>query len=73
MEQLGMTTVRVHAGFIDTRTRPAGRYPLPELGPLNKQFFSKLQTRPIRLYEPCWPRPTVSEPNQKLWPNMTQS
>ena len=73
MEQLGMTTVRVHAGFIDTRTRPAGRYPLPELGPLNKQFFSKLQTRPVGLYGPRGPRPIVSKPNQKLWPNTTQS
>ena len=72
--RLGIATCWVWIGYFDTRTRPAGLHLLPEPGPFNKRvFFPKLQTHLVGIHGPRGPRPTVSEPSQKLLPNTTQS
>ena len=39
LEEVGMATGRVRAGFFHTRARPAGLDPRPEPGPISKRIF----------------------------------
>ena len=46
--QIGMATGRVWAGFLHTRTRPAGQDPQPGPDPFTNRVFFRARTRPRR-------------------------